>query len=128
LEKCLIPGLGQGKYKMFLELGLPALWRLRQEDRKFKVNWGYIARPCLKKKQQESLLPFPAWEVRNVSLFFSPIPPHFYPLILNVFANKLYYYFYHKKRNNKKLTKCSCNILFWVKVRKHSTQRMRRMC
>jgi hypothetical protein len=25
LEKCLIPGLGQGKYKMFLELGLPAL-------------------------------------------------------------------------------------------------------
>jgi hypothetical protein len=58
LEKCLIPGLGQ-------------------EDHKFKVNWGYIARPCLKKKQQESLLPFPACGAGNVSHF----PPHSSPLL-----------------------------------------------
>jgi hypothetical protein len=27
---------------------IPALGRLRQEDHKFKVTSGYIARPCLK--------------------------------------------------------------------------------
>jgi hypothetical protein len=28
----------------------PALERLRQDDQEFKVNLGYIARPCLKKR------------------------------------------------------------------------------
>jgi hypothetical protein len=30
---------------------VPALERLRQEDQKFKVSLGYIARPYLKNKQ-----------------------------------------------------------------------------
>jgi hypothetical protein len=37
---------------------------------------------------KESLLPFPAWRAGNMSPFF----PHFYPVILNPFPNKLYYY------------------------------------
>jgi hypothetical protein len=35
----------------------------------------------------ESLLPFPAWGAENVS----PLFPHFYPVILNSFPNKLSY-------------------------------------
>jgi hypothetical protein len=31
---------------------IPALWRLRQEDLKFKVSLGYIVRVCLKKKKR----------------------------------------------------------------------------
>jgi hypothetical protein len=33
---------------------ISALGRLRQEDCKFKANLGYIVRPCLKTKHQES--------------------------------------------------------------------------
>jgi hypothetical protein len=29
---------------------IPALGRLRKEDRKFEVSLGYLARPCLKKE------------------------------------------------------------------------------
>jgi hypothetical protein len=31
----------------------PALWRLKQEDREWQANLGYIARPCLKKKKKK---------------------------------------------------------------------------
>jgi hypothetical protein len=46
-----------------------------------------------KKRGVESLLPFPTWRAGNISLFFSPISPHFYPVILNYFADKLNFYF-----------------------------------
>jgi hypothetical protein len=38
----------------------------------------------------------------NVPLFFSLISPHFYPVTLNFFPNKLYYYYYYKKKKKKK--------------------------
>jgi hypothetical protein len=31
---------------------IPALWRLRQEDYKFKASLGYIGTPCLKTNKQ----------------------------------------------------------------------------
>jgi hypothetical protein len=41
---------------LFVSLGIvdiaaiiPALWRLRQGNFKFKVKQGYVVRPCLKK-------------------------------------------------------------------------------
>jgi hypothetical protein len=35
---------------------IPVLGRLRQEDHEFGASWGYIARPCLKKKAQSQEL------------------------------------------------------------------------
>jgi hypothetical protein len=32
---------------------ISALWRLKQENHEFKASLGYIARPCLKIKQQQ---------------------------------------------------------------------------
>jgi hypothetical protein len=31
---------------------IPTLGRLRQEDHEFKVNLGYMVRPCLKKRKK----------------------------------------------------------------------------
>jgi hypothetical protein len=34
-------------------------------------------------------------------MFLFSISPHFYPVVLNFFANKLYYNFYYKKKRKK---------------------------
>jgi hypothetical protein len=34
---------------------IPALGRMRQEDHKFKVNLGYLVRPCLKSLKNNTL-------------------------------------------------------------------------
>jgi hypothetical protein len=34
-------------------LVIPALWRPRQEDCDFKASLGYIASPCVKKKERK---------------------------------------------------------------------------
>jgi hypothetical protein len=40
---------------MMVNTVIPALGRLREEDGVFKASFGYIVRPCLKKKKNEEL-------------------------------------------------------------------------